>query len=190
MKLKKYLELIIYYILPVILLILTATLNNKNLFAKFGQIALITVVLILFLKPVAKISNIKKLKYLLIYRRQFGIASFWFFAFHAFGMWQRIKGYADLDLYLNPKVNILYGLIAAVGMIILTITSNDFAIKKLKTNWKRIQYIAYPVLFLALYHAALAEDEISRFYIISGLFILLKILEWSKIGLKKRIEEK
>jgi len=162
---------------------------SKFLFARFGQGALIIIIAILFLKPVAKILNIKILKRLLIYRRQFGIASFWLFVFHSLGMWQIIKGYADLNLYLNPRVNIFYGLLAAIGMIILGISSNNIAVKKLKQNWKRVQYVAYPVLFLILYHAALAEDNVPRFYIISGLFVLLKILEWSKISFNKKYEK-
>lgn len=190
MKVKKTLEIISYYILPLSLLVLSLTMASKSLYSNFGQAALIVIVAILFLKPIAKISNIKILKRLLIYRRQFGIASFWLFVFHAFGKFQMIQGYATLELYLNPKVNILYGLLAGIGMIVLGITSNDWAVRKLKTNWKRIQYISYPVLFLILYHSALAEDEIIRFYIISVLFVLLKILEWSKVSFKKIEKEK
>lgn len=182
---KKILSILSYYILPITLLVLNLFFSSKSLSALLGNGAMIIVVAILFLKPLAKITNIKKLKRLLIYRRQFGVASFWLAAFHGLGMWQIVKGYATLNLYLNPQVNLLYGLMAAIGMLILGLSSNDLAVKILKRNWKRLQYIAYPTLFLILYHAALAENELMKFYIISGLFVILKILEWSKVSFNK-----
>lgn len=181
---KKTLSILSYYILPIGLLILSSTIASQDLFVKFGQSAMYLVLFNLFLKPVAKITNIKKLKRLLVYRRQFGIASFWFFAFHGLGMWQTFQ-LTEISYYLDPKYNILYGALAAIGMTILFITSNNLSVRKLKKNWKRIQYIAYPTLFLILYHAALAEGEKTNFYILSGLFIVLKIFELSKFSFKK-----
>jgi len=179
---KKVLKIISYYITPFILLILSTTMSSRSLFGLFGNIALYLVIFILFIKPLAKISDIKFLKHLLIYRRQFGIASFWFFAFHAIGMWQ-IYNLNKIGLFLNPKTNLLYGALAAIGMIVLTLTSNTWAVKKLKKNWKRIQYIAYPTLLLAIYHTTLSKNDTMNFYLVSVLFILLKILEWNKINI-------
>lgn len=189
MNLKKILSILSYYVLPIILLILSTTTSNPEIFNSFGQAALYLVAGNLFLKPIAKISNIKLLKRLLIYRRQFGIAAVWFFAFHAVGMWQTFQ-LTEVSYFLDPKYNLMYGALAAIGMIILGITSNNFAVKTLKRNWKRIQYIAYPTLLLIFYHAALAEGELGGFYFGTISFILLKILEWSKISFKKKEEIK
>ncbi|MFA6307440.1 MAG: ferric reductase-like transmembrane domain-containing protein [Patescibacteria group bacterium] len=179
---KKLLQIISYYLIPLVLLLLTFGIPSRSLFGLFGNTALYLLIFTLFLKPIAKISDIKFLKHLLIYRRQFGIASFWFFAFHAIGMWQ-IYQLINIEFYLDPKTNLFYGALAAICMIVLGMTSNTLAVKKLKKNWKRIQYIAYPTLFLALYHRALFEGDTTNFYILSGLFILLKILEWNKINI-------
>jgi len=164
-------------------------MGSQALFVKFGQSALYLVAFNLFLKPVAKITNIKILKRLLIYRRQFGIASFWFFAFHAVGMWQTLQ-LTEIAYFMDPRYNLMYGALAAIGMTVLFITSNDISVRTLKRNWKRIQYIAYPTLLLIFYHAALAEGELGGFYFGTISFIILKILERSKVSFKKKEEIK
>lgn len=177
MNLKKTLSIISYYVLPIVLAIFSLTIPDRELFSFMGQVAQILVIIILFLKPVVKILRIKFFSQFLIYRRQLGVASFWFFAFHALGFWQ-LYSLTNINSFTNPQRHLMYGALAAIGMTILAITSNNWSVKKLKTNWKKIQYLAYPTLFLILYHAALSERELGNFYIIGGLWIILKIIAW------------
>lgn len=44
-----------------------------------------------------------------------------------------------------------------LGMVILAATSNFYSIKKLGKNWKKIQWLAYPVLFLGKLHGDLSQ---------------------------------
>lgn len=185
---KKYISGLSYYILPIFLLLLSLYYGGLDTYRLFGQAAQIALIFTLFIKPVAKIVNIKELRRLLVYRRQYGIATFWLFAFHGFGMWKTYQ-LKDFGLYLNPQLNLMYGALAGLGLVILAITSNDKSVRALGKLWKKIHYLAYPVLFLAMYHAAMAEYEFGGFWFGTISFIVLKILEWSgfKIFNKKTV---
>ena len=67
--------------------------------------------------------------------------------------------------------------------MILGLTSNKMSQKLLKKNWKRVQYLSYAALFLVLLHVSLAEGEIGLFFLVGGLFIVLKVLEFKKVKL-------
>jgi DMSO/TMAO reductase YedYZ heme-binding membrane subunit len=69
------------------------------------------------------------------------------------------KDLRNISAYFsNPLSNYLFiGLLAIIGMIILGLTSNFFSIKLLGNNWKRIQWLAYPILFLSKLHADLSH---------------------------------
>lgn len=181
MKIKKTLNILCYYLLPILLLIASVKNQDSQMFGAFGSMALNIIMALLFLKPISQLVPHPKIRSLLQYRRQFGVASFWFFFFHASGLWY-VYGLKDINFFLNPKTNLLYGAIAAIGMSILFITSNNYAAIKLKQNWRRIQqFAAYPTFFLILYHSALVERELGGFYAISTIYIVLKILAWKKI---------
>ncbi|GAH36082.1 unnamed protein product, partial [marine sediment metagenome] len=114
------------------------------------------------------------------YRRESGMASFWLFIFHAGGLIYT-RNLTTLSTYFTTTF-LFWGLVAGVGMIILAATSNDESIIYFKRKWKRLQYIAYPVLFAVLAHSSLwANDNLNKFFMYSGIFIVLKTLEFSKV---------
>jgi DMSO/TMAO reductase YedYZ heme-binding membrane subunit len=172
-KYKKDLSNVIFYVLPIILTAFSFMFIDKHFYLHLGSIAEKLLIFLLFVKPLSTI--IKPLSRVVTYRKELGIASFWFFFFHAAGLIYVLS----IINYTTPML--FWGLIAGIGMTILAITSNNYSIKKLKLNWKKLQYIVYPTFLLALAHSSLAENgNLNKFYIVGGIYLVLKIVEYVK----------
>ncbi len=182
LSLKKYLEWTAYVIVPFVLAVLSSVVVERELYTFYGTLAEIGLIFILLLKPISQISGWISLRQLVGLRRPMGVTVFWLALFHgAMLIYERNLLWSDmmgLDNYL------FYGVVALLGMIILGITSNNFSLRTLKKNWKRVQYLAYPVLFLTLLHSAMAEGEMIKFYVVSTLFVALKV--WAHQKTRKR----
>lgn len=172
---KKFVDLLCLYIIPAGVFVWSLLLPNNYTFIVMGKISLWLFVFIMFIKPIAVISHNDFFNRRMHYRKQLGILTFWFFLFHALGLIYIMKLQLDY-FFLIP--HLFFSLIAGLGMLILTITSNKYSVKKLKKNWKRIQYLAYPTFVFTLVHVALAQDKMQIFYIITSLYIILKIFQF------------
>ena len=92
------------------------------------------------------------------HRKQFGIIMFWFVWLHSFiylnmwfrfwTLWERILTWAWFS-----------GLIALITFFVWYITSNTFAMKKLKTYRKPVQRLAYLWLILSVVHVTFISLE-------------------------------
>lgn len=181
-KFRKYSSFFTFYILPVILLLVCIFNPQRELFAMFGNIAEKLVIFLMFVKPISYIFSSKILTRNVIYRKELGVASFWFFIFHAGGLIY-VRNLTSISNYSVPFL--FWGLVAGLGMLLLGITSNNWSLRKLKKNWKRLQYIAYPVLLMILVHSGLFEQgNINKALIIGGLFIFLKFVEFKKVKIR------
>lgn len=182
-RLRSFLQVLAYYIVPAALLVLSLANANSRLFAFFGNAALVLVVINLYIRPLALILPNSYFNFFLTLRREFGVAAVWFFLFHAGGF---IYSYGLLGSksFLDYTSFLFWGSLAAVGMIILGLTSNDYATRKLKQNWKKVQMVAYPTLFLALFHAGLASGQLRNFFVWGGIYLGLKFLQWKKVSFK------
>ena len=180
-KMKKIGEIIAFYALPIILLLVTIFFPDKHFFIELGEFAERVLIFLLFIKPLSVIFSSKTLSRAVTYRQELGLVSFWLFLFHAIGL-ILVNNMQLKTLFTIPYL--LWGTIAGVLMILLAITSNQFSMKKLKRNWKRVQYLAYPALLGVLLHSSLATNNLTKFYVVTGLFILLKFLEFKKIKLR------
>ncbi len=182
LQITRVVRIVAYYVLPTMLLVGSLLFGSEVRFiAQFGNAALFLILGNLFLKPVALITKNGIVSLLLTLRREMGVASFWLYIFHAVGMVNIYKfqpaDFAGIDNFL------LYGSLAGMGMWVLGLTSNNGAQKLLKKNWKKVQMVAYPVLFLALLHGAKAQTEIEKFYLFSTLYLFLKALQFKKVDL-------
>lgn len=150
---------IAFVIIPILLWVMYVT-GSAHLYKEWGSMALNLLYLIMFMKPIIVIIWYKPLYQFLPYRRQLGVISAWLAVFHTIGL-MISRDLLDISAYLaNPWSNYLFiGAIATVGMIILGLTSNFFSIKFLWKNWKRVQWLAYPVLFLSKLHADLSHRD-------------------------------
>ena len=181
MKFKRVIQVVSYYGVPVILLLMTLSIRDGEMLESFGSISYFFLLLVMFIKPVVKILNIRMLFKTLIYRREMGILTFWFFLFHGVGY--IISQNMGLNLFLDTGSFLFYGGFGGLLIVILGLTSNKMSQKLLKKNWKRVQYLSYAALFLVLLHVSLAEGEIGLFFLVGGLFIVLKVLEFKKVKL-------
>lgn len=157
--LRKYLQIAVYYILPVFLLVLSVSLQNGDeFFEELGEPALKLLIFILFLTPIAQILDWKIFHILRALRREFGVASFWLFFFHAVGLIYT-RRLTDIAEYLSPQSYLFWGAFGGIGMLILGVTSNDMSVKFFRKNWKRLQFVAVPTLFFSQAHASIADNE-------------------------------
>jgi sulfoxide reductase heme-binding subunit YedZ len=181
MKIRRIIQVVSYYVIPVVLLLLTLLIRDGDLFESFGSISLYLLIAVMFIKPVVKILNIKLFMKLLLYRREVGLLTFWFFLFHAYGL--IVSQNIGLSSLLNTGSFLFYGCVGGAMLVILAVTSNKISQKLLKKNWKRVQYLSYAALFFVLLHVSLVEGELWMFFLVGGLFIVLKIIEFKKIRL-------
>ncbi|BAY09950.1 ferric reductase-like transmembrane domain-containing protein [Calothrix sp. NIES-2098] len=126
----------------------TAPLENSLGFLALGAYILTlmpTNLRIIF--PQTKQTNLPK--WLLKYRRLIGILAFCLALLHAFLLVQK----RDLD-FLDPNTYWIYiqGVSTFIIFTLLAITSNDWSVKRLKKNWKRLHTLTYLAMFLLTWH--------------------------------------
>jgi sulfoxide reductase heme-binding subunit YedZ len=179
-RFRKYVKNGVYYVLPPMLFFFSIVHPERDFFNLIGTIAEYLLIFIMFVKPLSYIFSSKFFLKAVTYRKESGIASFWFFFFHAAGLIYILKIF-NFSSYLIPYM--FWGSIAGIGMAILALTSNKFSLRLMKKNWKKLQYIAYPVFFATLAHISLFQyDSLIKFYIVGGIYAILKSAQW--LGLK------
>jgi len=118
-----------------------------------GLLALISYILTLFptilriVFPEVRQTSIPKI--LLKNRRHIGILAFFFALVHGFLLVQK-RNFDFLDL----KTYWVYcqGVATFTIFAILAITSNDWSVKRLKKNWKKLHQLTYLAMFLLIWH--------------------------------------
>lgn len=88
-------------------------------------------------------------QWLLKYRRLIGLLSFFLAVVHGFIFFKQ-RNFDTFDL----KTYLVYFQGAATFIIftLLAITSNDWSVKRLKKNWKKLQRLTYLAMFLVTWH--------------------------------------
>ncbi len=166
------------YLFPVLLILLAILFPWKTTFVEMGRWAEYLLIFLLFIKPLSVVFSIKQLSKVIMFRQELGLSCFWLFLIHALG--RIIITPLGLEKLIGVPY-LLWGVIAAIALIILAITSNKKSIMLLKSNWKKVQSLAYFALFATLLHTSIVSGEMIKLYIVFGIFILLKILEWKRI---------
>ena len=89
------------------------------------------------------------LKLLMKYRRQIGIISFLFALGHGILLIRKRNfDFFDIQTYWIS----VSGVLLLIIFTLLTITSNNWSIKKLKRNWKKLHELTYLAMFLLVWH--------------------------------------
>lgn len=83
--------------------------------------------------------------------------------------------WAEGFLETFTQFNYIAGFIAVLLLIPLFITSNRKSMKKLKTNWKKLQRFAYAIIFLSLLHIAILDKTWLVYAVIVGIGFILRI---------------
>lgn len=167
---EKLISVLAYYAIPIVLLLQSSEYSD---IVWYGKIAEVLLYATLFVKPVAMLVRWNVLLKILPYRRQMGVATFWFAFFHGANMLLAI-GLQKPAWYFDPGSLIPYGILALLGLSVMAVTSNDRAVRYLGRNWKRVHYLAYPVFFLVLLHVSIAQKETLKFFILAFLYVALQ----------------
>lgn len=182
-NIRKLIQLFCYYILPLGMLIteilaIFAGASFYSLLVNYGNASMYLVIVILFVKPLSilfpKITLFRKL---MTYRREMGVLAFWFAIFHSIALlfYLEIFKTGDIKILFTDSA-LLFGVLALLCMLILGLTSNKLAVIKLKRNWKKVQMLAYPAIFLIVLHKYMHSKETIAIIILIA-FISLKTAE-------------
>ncbi|MCT7979808.1 ferric reductase-like transmembrane domain-containing protein [Laspinema olomoucense] len=122
-------------------------------------------------------------KFLLKHRRTIGILAFIFALGHGYILVKK----RDVDFFdLKTLWIYIQGVITFGIFTLLTITSNDWSVKKLKKNWKRLHQLTYLAMFLLTWHI---WDKMSGHWtyitpvgviMITGITILFLVRRWKE----------
>jgi sulfoxide reductase heme-binding subunit YedZ len=95
------------------------------------------------------LRNTKVINFLSKKRRIVGILVFIFGLLHGIVIgFERNLNFFELPVIIKY----LQGVILLSVFCLLTITSNDYSVKKLKKNWKRLHRLSYAMVFVAIWH--------------------------------------
>jgi sulfoxide reductase heme-binding subunit YedZ len=146
-----------------------------------GTLALILFIITLIPSMIQRFGLAKEfnllIKLILPVRRQFGILMF----VAAFTHYLAMKVIPTLQFKLPPSLPPYqaFGLVALIFSFALFITSNNWATRKLKSNWKRLHRLTYIIGWLIFGHVLLgglkSESEISVQAIAIGIVMALEV---------------
>ena len=157
----------------------TAPLANFLGFLALGSyIATLLPTILKIVFPQTRKANIRKL--LLKYRRHIGLIAYVFALAH--GWLLIVKRNID---FLDPHTYEVYiqGIATLIIFTLLAVTSNNWSIKKLKCNWKKLHSLTYSAMFLLTWHIL---DKMSAHWSfltpigLVGLIIIISLFVWRK----------
>ena len=148
----------------------------------YGQLAWLLFLVILFLSPVAQISRSKTLGALMLFRREAGILMGILAIEHGWLFFAR-QGIAlsfilekEFWMTKNGLTSVGWGMAALVLTMPLLITSNNFSMRILKGNWKKLHRLAYVVLILIALHIVFVKRDFSQALVIIFVYATIKTL--------------
>ena len=120
------------------------------------------------ISPIVQISHWNILNRL---KRTIGLTTFFWAIAHILS-YLIFELAGDINLFfseITSRFYLILGAIAWLGLFTLAITSNQYSIKHLKRNWKRLHNLVYPIAILAAWHYYIAlkvKDPIVIYYIV------------------------
>lgn len=147
--------------LPVLYPLLTLDPENTRALHRLlhptGEFAVRFMIIALMLTPLSLLFNHQSwTRWLIKRRRYFGVAAFFYALLHT-GIYLVDKGSITPVINDLSKFAILIGWLAFAIFIPLALTSNNWSVKKLGNNWKRLQRLAYVAALLTLAHWVFLE---------------------------------
>lgn len=151
-------------------------------FKEFGEIAWFALIFVLTIKPLALIfPDLKILSSLMMMRKEVGVFAGMMMLAHFVGFLLQ-EQISVFELNFDYRDIYLWGVLAIVTVIPVLLTSNKKAMIVLKRNWKRVQRLVYPLMFLAAVHISLVGEE-------SGIAGLLAVVVlWTLMKLKFKVK--
>ncbi|MEM5878588.1 MAG: ferric reductase-like transmembrane domain-containing protein [Candidatus Aenigmatarchaeota archaeon] len=120
----------------------------------FGFLSLLSIIFVISIPVLVKMKNTKFTTFLMAERRWIGIYTFFLALTHMLLVYNFFFGW-DINKLLNHpnKVFLFLGSLALVILALLAITSNNYSVKKLGKNWKKLHALIYLALLFVLIHS-------------------------------------
>jgi sulfoxide reductase heme-binding subunit YedZ len=121
-----------------------------------GRIAIYWLVATLAVTPLHTLTGLRELP---SRRRAVGLYAFLYTCLHLaifFGL-DYAFNLAQIWNLVTGKVYLLVGMLAVLLLIPLAVTSFDYSKRKMGKNWKRVHWLVYPAVIVAILHYALAQ---------------------------------
>ena len=118
------------------------------------------------------------MRWLIRFRRQFGIATFAYALIHAGIYIQYNVPLADI-LTEALDMELLVGWISLGILLILAMTSNDGSVNRLGSWWPRLHMVVHPVSLLVFIHWFLFEFFGYTIYVLAGILLLMQVVRVS-----------
>ena len=133
------------------------------------------------------IPQIKKsyiIKFLRTYRRQIGLLAFALAFVHGWLLMSK----RNIDLYDSSTYWVyIQGVATFIIFTFLALTSNNWSIKKLKKNWKKLHSLTYLCMFLLTWHILDKMNPYWSYLTPIGLLLLVAII--ALFIIRKRLEQ-
>ena len=151
------------------------------------DLSLVSVFFVMIIRPLADIfPKIKILRKLIFLRKSLGILSAMIIVTIMISGWIQNPDLSFFNYFTLDKWRIGYPIIARISeftALILLATSNNYSMKLLKKNWKKIQRLSYPYFFAwAIVAARWAHTEI----IYTMMWIVIVLWIWAELSKKMR----
>ena len=119
------------------------------------------IILALMVTPLRQLwPQARAVRFLARHRRALGVAAFLYALAHTAAYVADMGNLADMLAELGAPA-IWTGWAALLILVPLGLTSNDAAMRALRSGWKRLQRLAYPAGILTLVHWALVHDGLA-----------------------------
>ena len=152
-------------------------------YRSYGNAALMMLLAILFISPVAKITRMRLAMQLLGFRRELGIMMGYFALVHGLGyavdpgfFGYYVAPYLSPATILRMDPRLLFGILALFLTLPLLLSSNGFSLRTLGgVRWKRLHFLVYPMFVLVVFHQSfrLARPDLNVSRLSGGLFLCL-----------------
>ncbi len=156
--------------------------------SSFGFLALLSLLFILSIPLLLSHFPNDFTRFVYANRRWIGIFTFFFAAIHVGLVWHFFFGWNPDKYFQNKNFGFLMlGTVALLITALMAATSNDFAVRTLKKNWKRLQLLVYLAAVLGLVHASnigllYMKNEVLKYTVIGVAAVLIMV----KMALKLR----
>jgi sulfoxide reductase heme-binding subunit YedZ len=133
----------------------------EDLLHPSGEWSARLLILALSLTPLVQLfPQARIVRWLVRRRRALGVAAFGYAALHLLFYVLEMGTLRDMLAELSA-LGIWTGWVALLLLLPLALTSNDWALRSLKSGWKRLQRLAYPAALLTLVHWAFVHDNLT-----------------------------
>ena len=158
-----------------------------------GLLATQLIVVALAISPLMRLfrqlpSALPPLRWLQKRRRYIGVAAFGYAALHTV-FYIREIGSAELVLLELEETSLVVGWIAVFILVALAATSNDWSVRTLGKNWKKLQTTAYLAAFFTALHWWLIGQFLDQLWLWMIPLLLLQVARMAKGLLVERSEK-